>query len=563
MEESGHCSGAIPAFCRCPISHEINEMHIPENAEEKEQNKEGMTCCDDDGVVGDLIWRLKNVLREFIPEEKHNITKEYYFPLSKGLLKYSISVPARMRPSLPPSRSDFGFTYRIHPVVVANIFVHRTRVKDQDACCGDNSSSGATAAQPPRVFGCVIGVQRWQTVEICNSFELVVDPVSGTIDRASFEKQQELCNKLILRAMHFHDKKLFADLNVKGWYSTGSDVQDNDMKIQRMLLDVDHHPVYLLLNPATNPSKMDLPVTIYGSWFDFGYTSVMHVCNFCESELLYELPKSNTQHLIEFLWVHIREATNCKRWAFRRMLLETPSGFAMFGIDDKVFSCSEAFNILMCCSPSYMQVIFTIGFIKVDNKSVAWDSDAGPGEDLGHFILKFCNRKGLIVQDLQLKKVIETKLIDREFISMIGRLKYLEYTSDAIFKFLHDRFDHCFPGTGMSEIEYAKATANLLSSEPSVVMHDDMYSKEDILRTIDILLAAPKKIRHVWSCLRLMEAAHLQETASDVDSGNDEKQKLGGAGFVRRPPWSTVVGFGCFIAMEWFVAERFEATRLK
>ncbi|RLN25179.1 hypothetical protein C2845_PM07G34580 [Panicum miliaceum] len=64
---------------------------------------EGITCCDDDGVAGDLLWGLKNVLGQFIPEEKHSITKEYHFPLSKGwndfLLKYSISVPATVRNS--------------------------------------------------------------------------------------------------------------------------------------------------------------------------------------------------------------------------------------------------------------------------------------------------------------------------------------------------------------------------------------------------------------------------------------------------------------------------------
>ncbi|CAL5031876.1 unnamed protein product [Urochloa decumbens] len=67
------------------------------------EEKFGIACCDDDGVAGDLIWGLKNVLREFIPEEKHSITKEYYFPLSKGwndfLLKYSISVPTTVRNS--------------------------------------------------------------------------------------------------------------------------------------------------------------------------------------------------------------------------------------------------------------------------------------------------------------------------------------------------------------------------------------------------------------------------------------------------------------------------------
>jgi hypothetical protein len=33
-------------------------------------------------------------------------------------------------------------------------------------------------------------------VEIFNSFELVLDPVSGTLDRAFLEKKQELCKLL-------------------------------------------------------------------------------------------------------------------------------------------------------------------------------------------------------------------------------------------------------------------------------------------------------------------------------------------------------------------------------
>jgi hypothetical protein len=37
----------------------------------------------------------------------------------------------------------------------------------------------------------LIGVQHIQKVDIYNSFELVVDPVSGTLDSAFFEKQQD------------------------------------------------------------------------------------------------------------------------------------------------------------------------------------------------------------------------------------------------------------------------------------------------------------------------------------------------------------------------------------
>jgi COP9 signalosome complex subunit 6 len=92
--------------------------------------------------------------------------------------------------------SSGGLTFKLHPLVIVNVSDHHTRVKAQAACSGDSSSPSSSApgaGQPPRVFGCVIGVQRGRTVEIFNSFELVLDPVSGTLDRAFLDKKQELC----------------------------------------------------------------------------------------------------------------------------------------------------------------------------------------------------------------------------------------------------------------------------------------------------------------------------------------------------------------------------------
>jgi hypothetical protein len=91
----------------------------------------------------------------------------------------------------------------------------------------------------------------------------------------------------------------------------------------------------------------------------------------------------------------------------------------------------------MCCPPSYVQVIFTIGFLKVDNKSIAWDSVAGPGEDLGNFILQFCNKKGLIVQDLQLKEVIETKTCEFSFCLYLCGM-FGDYCVALIFFFVYN-----------------------------------------------------------------------------------------------------------------------------
>ncbi|GJN15831.1 hypothetical protein PR202_gb02774 [Eleusine coracana subsp. coracana] len=174
-------------------------------------------------------------------------------------------------PATAAASSSSGLTFKLHPLVIVNVSDHYTRVKAQAACSGDSSSSsGAVAGQPPRVFGCVIGVQRGRMVEIFNSFELVLDPVTGTLDRAFLEKKQELY------------KKVFPDFYVLGWYSTGSDVQDTDMLIHKALMDVNESPVYLLLNPAINLSQKDLPVTIYES--EAERISVDHVAHLKPSD---------------------------------------------------------------------------------------------------------------------------------------------------------------------------------------------------------------------------------------------------------------------------------------
>ncbi|XP_051203358.1 COP9 signalosome complex subunit 6 [Lolium perenne] len=158
-----------------------------------------------------------------------------------------------------------GLTFKLHPLVIVNVSDHYTRVKAQAAFSAEPASAGKAQAScsadapssepavPPRVFGCVIGVQRGRTVEIFNSFELVIDPVTGTLERAFLEKKLELY------------KKVFPDFYVLGWYSTGSDVQDTDMLVHKALMDINESPVYLLLNPAINHSQKDLPVTIYES----------------------------------------------------------------------------------------------------------------------------------------------------------------------------------------------------------------------------------------------------------------------------------------------------------
>ncbi|KAK6776979.1 hypothetical protein RDI58_023696 [Solanum bulbocastanum] len=154
------------------------------------------------------------------------------------------------------SSSSSGLTFKLHPLVLLNISDHYTRVKSQatGAYAGDGSSAGADSPPPPpRVFGCVIGVQRGRTVEIFNSFELLYDPSTHSLDRAFLEKKQELY------------KKVFPNFYILGWYSTGSDAQESDMNIHRALMDVNESPLYVLLNPSINHAQKDLPITIYES----------------------------------------------------------------------------------------------------------------------------------------------------------------------------------------------------------------------------------------------------------------------------------------------------------
>ena len=94
------------------------------------------------------------------------------------------------------SSSSSGLTFKLHPLVILNISDHYIRVKSQSQSPPSAVNGGETTSQPPRVFGCVIGVQRGRTVEIFNSFELLYYPSTHSLDRAFLEKKQELCKSL-------------------------------------------------------------------------------------------------------------------------------------------------------------------------------------------------------------------------------------------------------------------------------------------------------------------------------------------------------------------------------
>ncbi|GMQ09228.1 hypothetical protein CsSME_00052676 [Camellia sinensis var. sinensis] len=91
-----------------------------------------------------------------------------------------------------------GLTFKLHPLVIFNISDHYTRLKSQSQPphVAANGSEATTSRPPPRVFGCVISIQRGRTVEIFNNFELLSDPFTHSLNQPFLEKKQELYKKV-------------------------------------------------------------------------------------------------------------------------------------------------------------------------------------------------------------------------------------------------------------------------------------------------------------------------------------------------------------------------------
>ncbi|KAL7237936.1 hypothetical protein ACSBR2_004104 [Camellia fascicularis] len=151
------------------------------------------------------------------------------------------------------SSSSSGLTFKLRPLVILNISDHYTHLKSQSQPphVATNGGEATTSPSPPRVFGCVIGVQRECTIKIFNNFELLFDTSTHSPDRPFLKKEQELY------------KKAFPNFYILGWYSTGSKAQEVDMQIHKALMDINENPVYVLLNPSLPfPEKIEISLNI-------------------------------------------------------------------------------------------------------------------------------------------------------------------------------------------------------------------------------------------------------------------------------------------------------------
>ncbi|GAX82869.1 hypothetical protein CEUSTIGMA_g10295.t1 [Chlamydomonas eustigma] len=138
--------------------------------------------------------------------------------------------------------SSSGLEFKLHPLVLINISDHHTRTK-----------ANSTSLSDVKVMGCLLGTQNGRTIDISNSFEMKFEHVSGgiLIDNAFLLKKQD------------QYKQVFSKLDLVGWYTTGETIGDNEMIVNKKIMEMNESPVLLLLNPRIDNLRKDLPVTLY------------------------------------------------------------------------------------------------------------------------------------------------------------------------------------------------------------------------------------------------------------------------------------------------------------
>jgi len=135
-----------------------------------------------------------------------------------------------------------ALTISLHPLVIINVSDHYTR------------QIVRTSGQTKRVFGALLGIQSGRNVEIYNSFELVYNDQSKSLDLQFLtEKEKQM-------------KTVFPNYDLLGWYSTGKQIEDSDLDLNKQILEFNESPLYLLIDPAIGPAQAhqkDLPITIF------------------------------------------------------------------------------------------------------------------------------------------------------------------------------------------------------------------------------------------------------------------------------------------------------------
>eukprot|EP00698_Gefionella_okellyi_P006638 TRINITY_DN15971_c0_g1_i1.p1 TRINITY_DN15971_c0_g1~~TRINITY_DN15971_c0_g1_i1.p1 ORF type:complete len:300 (-),score=64.15 TRINITY_DN15971_c0_g1_i1:42-941(-) len=136
---------------------------------------------------------------------------------------------------------DSQLNVSLHPLVILNISDHFMRSKA--------SGDGKT----PRTVGLICGTASGRNIEIFNTFECTF---ADSGDALEFDAKylEERKNQFI---------QVYPDLEILGWYSTGTKVTDVERKTQQQIQKLTDSNLFLHLDPTVSPTVKELPVHIY------------------------------------------------------------------------------------------------------------------------------------------------------------------------------------------------------------------------------------------------------------------------------------------------------------
>lgn len=152
----------------------------------------------------------------------------------------------------------------VHPLVVINISDHFNRFAAMRFHPRGSASAMLETPPPPmlydptgsiRVIGLLLGDQHGCRIDICHSFEL---PAEHARDGA-VEVDAEF-----LQARIEQYRQIFPHYHVVGWYSTGSSITEDDVRLHREVFSaLNESPLFMVIN--TEACMTSLAVRLHGA----------------------------------------------------------------------------------------------------------------------------------------------------------------------------------------------------------------------------------------------------------------------------------------------------------
>jgi len=127
---------------------------------------------------------------------------------------------------------------KLHPMVIINLSDHYTREKVR------------AGGKSVRIYGVLLGQQSGRKVDVSNSYEIILEPDTKSIDHEFLKK----------RLAQFH--RVFQNDEILGWYATGSKTEPNDIPFHQQMEAYNESPLFLLLDPEPKPGTQNLPILL-------------------------------------------------------------------------------------------------------------------------------------------------------------------------------------------------------------------------------------------------------------------------------------------------------------